>query len=119
MGTMKLSILMYAINAVVLGVLIWLLTLIIRALLKYVKSKDVRQEKAVSRESLGNILREHRTKCKMTQEFVAEALGVSRQAISKWENGSSDPSTSNLIAIAKLYGISPQELLREVEPRQA
>jgi Predicted transcriptional regulators len=118
MGTMKLDILMYAINVVVLGVLIWLLTLIIRALLKYVKSKDVRREKTVARETLGNILREHRTKCKMTQEFVAEALGVSRQAISKWENGTSDPSTSNLIAIAKLYGISPQELLQEVAPRQ-
>ena len=43
------------------------------------------------------------------------ALGVSRQAVSKWENGTSDPSTSNLIALAKLFGISAEELLREVE----
>ena len=48
----------------------------------------------------------------MTQEFVAEALGVSRQAVSKWENGTSDPSTSNLIALAKLYGTSAETLLR-------
>lgn len=47
----------------------------------------------------------------MTQEFVAESLGVSRQAVSKWENGTSDPSTSNLIALAKLYGVSVEELL--------
>ena len=47
----------------------------------------------------------------MTQEFVAETLGVSRQSVSKWENGSSDPNTSNLIALAKLYKISPEELL--------
>jgi len=51
----------------------------------------------------------------MTQEFVAEAIGVSRQAVSKWESGSSDPSTSNLIALAKLFGISAEELLKEVE----
>ena len=47
----------------------------------------------------------------LPQEFVAEALGVSRQAVSKWENGASDPSTANLIALAKLYGVSPEELL--------
>ena len=50
----------------------------------------------------------------MTQEFVAEALGVSRQAVSKWENGTSDPSTTNLMAIAKLFGVSTEELLKEV-----
>ena len=47
----------------------------------------------------------------MSQEFVAEAIGVSRQAVSKWENGLSDPSTANLIALAKLYGISAEEIL--------
>ncbi len=36
----------------------------------------------------------------MTQEFVAETLGVSRQAVSKWESGASDPSTTNLMALA-------------------
>lgn len=51
----------------------------------------------------------------MTQEFVAEPLGVSRQSVSKWENGTSDPNTSNLIALAKLYGISAEELLKNVE----
>ena len=100
---------------IMLGVVGALITLIIRALLKYISSKDVRMEKAATRVSLGDALREHRTRCKMTQEFVAESLGVSRQAVSKWENGTSDPSTSNLIALAKLYGISAEELLREVE----
>ena len=56
-----------------------------------------------------------RARCKMTQEFVAESLGVSRQAVSKWESGASDPSTSNLMALAKIYGISAEELLRCVE----
>lgn len=51
----------------------------------------------------------------MTQEFVADALGVSRQAVSKWESGKSDPSTTNLIALAKLFGIPPEDLLREIQ----
>ena len=50
----------------------------------------------------------------MTQEFVAEALSVSRQAVSKWENGSSDPSTTNLLALAKLYDVAAEELLKNV-----
>jgi transcriptional regulator with XRE-family HTH domain len=42
------------------------------------------------------------------------AVGVSRQTVSKWENGTSDPSTANLIALAKLYGVSAEELLKEL-----
>ena len=106
---------MMAFGVVVLGVFIILIVLVIRALLKYIRSKDVRQEKAETRKSLGEALKVHRTRCKMTQEFVAETLGVSRQAVSKWETGTSDPSTSNLIALAKLFGISAEELLKEVE----
>jgi len=97
-----------------LGLTSFLLYLITRALLKYIRSKDVREDKNAIKQSLGEILKIHRTECKMTQEFVAEQLGVSRQAVSKWENGTSDPSTSNLIALTKLYGIPVEELLRSV-----
>jgi len=92
---------------------VYLFVLIIKALRKYVRSKDIREEKRVTLKSLSQVLRENRMHCKMTQEFVAETLGVSRQAVSKWENGTSDPSTSNLMALAKLYGISAEELIRE------
>ena len=115
MQTSTVTIIAIVFFAIIIGVIGTLATLIIRALLKYIKSKDVREEKAKTRKSLGEALKEHRTRCKMTQEFVAEAFGVSRQAVSKWESGASDPSTSNLVAIAKLYGISAEELLREVE----
>ena len=98
-----------------LGGLGYLFFLLVKALRKYVTSKPVHKETAAVRRSLGEALKEQRTQCKMTQEFVAEHLGVSRQAVSKWENGSSDPSTSNLLALAKLYGISAEELLREVQ----
>ena len=95
--------------------LIILIVLGIRALLKYLRSKDANPETVQIRRSLGEALKAHRTRCKMTQEFVAESLGVSRQAVSKWETGAAEPSTSNLIALAKLYGVSAEELLREVE----
>ena len=97
------------------GPLIFLFILLVRALLKYLRSSEVRKEKATVRKSLGEVLKEHRIRCQMTQEFVAEQLGVSRQAVSKWENGTSDPSTSNLLALAKLYGASPEELLNAVQ----
>ena len=95
---------------------IYLFILLIKALRKYLSSGDVRREKALVCKSLGDALKEHRTRCQMTQEFVAEHLGVSRQAVSKWENGTSDPSTSNLLALAKLYGVSAQELLMQIDP---
>ena len=91
--------------------IVYLFILIVKVLKKYVNSKDVREEKKAVAKSLGEALKENRIRCQMTQEFVAETLGVSRQSVSKWENGSSDPNTSNLIALAKLYKISPEELL--------
>ena len=66
------------------------------------------------RKTLAQTLKELRNDKNMTQEFVAESLGVTRQAVSKWENGSSEPSTSNLIAIAKLYEVAPADLLKKL-----
>ncbi len=89
----------------------YLVYLLIRALQKYLRSGDARKEKAQTCQSLGQTLKECRIQRKMTQEFVAERLGVSRQAVSKWESGASDPSTYNLLALARLYEISAEELL--------
>ena len=102
------------INLIIYGGIIYLFILLIRALRKYLKSGNVRKEQVAVRMSLGEALKENRVRCQMTQEFVAEHLGVSRQAVSKWENGTSDPSTSNLLALAKLYGIDPVQLLSDI-----
>ncbi len=91
----------------IMAVVIYLVVLLIKALRKYLRSGPVRQEKAEMARSLGETLRYHRTRW--------EAIGVSRQAVSKWESGAADPSTSNLLALAKLYGVSPEELLKSVE----
>lgn len=96
-------------------VTIYLIILVIKALKKYINSSDVRKEKCSIKKSLGEALKEHRTNCQMTQEFVAESIGVSRQAVSKWESGVSDPSTSNLFALAKLYNISAEDLLNQID----
>ena len=104
--------------AAVVAATIYLFTLIVKALKKYINFSEVREEKNIIKRSLGEELKAQRLQCKMTQEFVADALGVSRQAVSKWENGTVDPSTSNLLALAKLYGLSAEELLQNVESTQ-
>ena len=98
--------------------LIYLLILLIRALRKYLRGGEARRERAETRRTLGEVLKAHRMRCQMTQEFVAEALGVSRQAVSKWETGTADPSTSNLLALAKLFGVPAEELLRAGRRRE-
>lgn len=108
------TILVTLLNLICWGGIIYFFILIIKALRKYLSSGEVRKEASVVRKSLGEALKDHRIRCQMTQEFVAEHLGVSRQAVSKWETGTSDPSTSNLLALAKLYGIDAAELLKEV-----
>lgn len=101
--------------AALVAAVIYLFVLIVRALKKYIGSKAVREEKQAVKRTLGETLKAHRTQRHMTQEFEAEALGVSRQTVSKWENGSADPSTTNLLALAKLYGVEAEDLLRGVE----
>ena len=96
---------------------IYLFILIVKALKKYINSKDIREEKKINAESLGEALKEKRLRCNMTLEFVAETLGVSRQAVSKWENGTSDPNTTNLIALSRLYKVTPEELLKCIQEK--
>ena len=99
----------------IVAVFVYLIYLLIMALRKYLKSEPVRKEKSDMAKSIGEVIKRHRMECKMTQEFVADVLGVSRQAVSKWESGASDPSTSNLSAPAKLFGTTAEEMLRELK----
>ena len=56
-------------------------------------------------------LKELRIKEGLSQEKLAEQLMVSRQAVSKWENGEALPDMENMVALAKLYNISLDELV--------
>ncbi len=70
--------------------------------------KQARQNMDIS---TANRLYELRKQHGLSQDELAEKLNVSRQAVSKWERSESSPDTDNLIALAKLYGISLDELL--------
>lgn len=60
---------------------------------------------------IANRLREYRRASGYSQEELAEKLGVSRQAVSKWERAEASPDTDNLIALAALYGVTIDELI--------
>ena len=56
-------------------------------------------------------LKELRIKNNYSQTYVAEQLNISRQAISRWENGNATPDLDNLILLAKLYNTSVDDIL--------
>ena len=64
---------------------------------------------------IGNKLNRARTKANLTQEQVAETLGVSRQTISNWENEKTYPDIKSVVALSDLYGVSLDYLLKDKE----
>ena len=50
----------------------------------------------------------------LSQEELAERLNVSRQAVSKWENGAAQPELSKLVELSRLYGVSVDELVNNL-----
>ena len=60
-----------------------------------------------------------RKKSGLSQEQLAEALNVSRQAISKWEGGSAMPESDKLLALSNYFGVSLDYLLKDGAPNTA
>lgn len=60
-----------------------------------------------------------RRKSGLSQERLAEQIGVSRQAISKWETGAATPELDKLIALSECFGVSLDELTDRDAPAQA
>ena len=58
-----------------------------------------------------NRLLQYRKQAGLSQEELAEKIGVSRQAVSKWERSEASPDTDNLVEISKIYGVSLDEML--------
>ena len=74
--------------------------------------KEVKQTENGGRKmTLEEKINHYRKQAGLSQEKMAEKIGVSRQAITKWENGTGTPDIANLMAIADLFLISVYELL--------
>ena len=63
---------------------------------------------------LGEKLQNLRKENMLSQEKLAELVGVSRQAVSKWETGLSNPDTENLIKLAEIFNLSIDEFTGRV-----
>lgn len=65
---------------------------------------------------IANRLIELRKRHGYSQEELGDKIGVSRQAVSKWESGESSPTIENIIALSKLYGVRIDEILDTDKP---
>ena len=65
---------------------------------------------------IANRLLEYRKRSGLTQEELADKLNISRQSVSKWERAESSPDTDNLIELAKIYGVTLDDLLNVEKP---
>lgn len=64
---------------------------------------------------LSDNIRNYRKENNLSQDELAEKLGVSRQSISLWENGQTQPTVDNIIALAKIFNITADELLESYD----
>lgn len=67
----------------------------------------------------GDYLKELRIKNNLSQEKLGERLGLSRQSVSKWEQGYAMPDTENLLKLSELYGVSVDTILKCGETAEA
>ena len=89
-----------------------------------VESRPAAEGKVNGNREFGRKLAELRKACKLNQTEVAQKISlecttlfnrdpITNRAVSKWETGTADPSTSNLLALAKLFGVPAEELLHQ------
>ena len=62
---------------------------------------------------LGDNIRKYRKENNISQESLGEKLGVSRQSISLWENNQTQPSLENIVALAKIFNVTTDDLLSD------
>lgn len=66
--------------------------------------------------SMSNRLQDLRQKAELSQEDLAERIGVSRQAISKWEGEQTNPDIENIIRLSEVYNTSTDYILKGTQP---
>lgn len=60
---------------------------------------------------MNNRIKQFRLKSKLTQQQLADLMDVTRQAVTRWESGTVEPSTENLISLAQIFNCSVDELI--------
>lgn len=65
---------------------------------------------------LGEKIYQHRRQLGLSQEALAEQLGVTRQSVSKWELGTSVPELETVVALARTFGVTTDYLLSDFDP---
>lgn len=69
--------------------------------------------------NMAETIKMYRSKAKMSQQELGKALGVTAQAVSKWECGTSEPNSETILRMCQMFGITPDEMLGyEVEKQQ-
>ena len=69
--------------------------------------------------TFGEKLQKLRQKTGMSQDALADKLGVSRQAVSRWERDETMPETDKVVQIAEIFGVTTDYLLRQAEEKTA
>ena len=77
-----------------------------------VENETILERKYLMNLEIAKRLADLRKQNGLSQEQLAEKIGVSRQAVSKWERSEASPDTDNIILLARLYNVSLDELLR-------
>lgn len=90
-----------------------------KTLYKYLKNSENAKKAETSNKVFGDIIKKHRKDSNLTRSDVAKHLGVSEQEVLKWENGNLYPNASNLSDIAKLFGVTVEDLLKEIEDKSS
>ena len=72
----------------------------------------------MNQQKTGEFLKHLRKEKGLTQEQLAEKIGVSRQTVSKWEGGQSTPDVERLVVLADCFGITVDALIRGVDISQ-
>ncbi len=66
--------------------------------------------------NMADRIQQMRKKAGLSQEELADRVGVSRQAVSKWEGGQSSPDLENIVIMSDLFGVTTDYLLKGIEP---
>jgi DNA-binding transcriptional regulator YiaG len=101
-----------------LAALVYWTVPVCKTLVQYAHSGELRKrrEKRAQARLMGEALRSCRVRQGLSAEYVAQAVGVTPQAVARWERGDVCLSTASLLLLAALYGVTLDELRGKTKP---